>query len=301
MDGLLALASDYTVRTVVLGSAVLGVVSGVLGCFAVLRRQGLLGDALAHAALPGICLAFLLTDTKTTPVLLLGAGVSAWLGALLLLEISRQTRLGEDAALAIVLAVFFGVGLVLLTVINRHRAGNQAGLDRYLFGQAATLVAEQVVVMGVLALVALLATALLAKELKLLCFDPDFAASLGFGTRPLSAALTTLLVVAIIIGLQTVGVVLMAAMVVGPAAAARQWTDRLSVMIGLAALFGALAGVGGALLSLSGPRIPTGPVIVLVLTGIVLVSLFVAPARGLVPTWWRTRGRPGGRGRARWA
>lgn len=282
---------DYTLRNVALGSALLGVVSGVLGCFAVLRRQGLLGDALAHAALPGICLAFLLTGSKAPLALMFGAALAGWLGALLLLYIVRRTPLGEDAALGIVLSVFFGFGIVLLTFIQRTGDANQAGLDKYLFGQAATLVWENVLTMGVLGALALAVVGVLYKEFKLITFDPGFAASLGFGTRRLSVLLTSLIVVAIVIGLQTVGVVLMAAMLVGPAAAARQWTNRLSRMIALAAVFGAASGVSGALISISESRIPTGPMIILSLTVIVVISLLFGSARGLAWEWLASRRR----------
>jgi len=282
---------DYTLRNVALGSALLGVVSGVLGCFAVLRRQGLLGDALAHAALPGIGLAFLLTGLKAPIVLMTGAALAGWLGALLLLYIVRRTPLGEDAALGIILSVFFGFGIVLLTFIQRTGDANQAGLDKYLFGQAATLVWENVLTMGVLGALALAVVGVLYKEFKLITFDPGFAASLGFGTRWLSVLLTSLIVVAIVIGLQTVGVVLMAAMLVGPAAAARQWTNRLSRMMALAAVFGAAAGVSGALISISESRIPTGPMIILSLTVIVLFSLVFGSARGLAWEWLAQRRR----------
>lgn len=288
---LLDLVFDYTLRNVALGSALLGVVSGVLGCFAILRRQGLLGDALAHAALPGICLAFMLTGLKAPIVLMLGAAIAGWLGTLLLLYIVRQTPLDEDAALGIILSVFFGFGIVLLTFIQRTGDANQAGLDKYLFGQAATLVEENVITMAVLGGVALSVVTLLYKEFKLITFDADFAASLGFGTRRLSILLTSLIVIAIVIGLQTVGVVLMAAMLVGPAAAARQWTNRLSRMIALAALFGAASGVSGALISISESRIPTGPMIILSLTVIVLLSLAFGSARGVVWDWLRHRRR----------
>ena len=238
METLHDLIFDYTLRNVALGSALLGIVSGVLGSFAVLRRQGLLGDSLAHAALPGICLAYLLTGSKATLVLLLGAAVAGWLGTLLILEIVRETRLSEDTALGVVLSTFFGVGILLLTFIQRRNDANQAGLDKFLFGQAATLVEKNVLTLGVLGGAALLLVALLYKEFKLLAFDPEFAGSLGFDTRLLSVLLTSLIVVAVVIGLQTVGVVLMVAMLIGPAVAARQWTDRLGVMLGLAALFG---------------------------------------------------------------
>lgn len=283
---------DYTLRNVALGSALLGIVSGVLGCFAVLRRQGLLGDALAHAALPGICIAYLLTGSKDSFVLLAGAAVSGTVGAFILLRAVRATRLSEDSMLGVVLSVFFGFGIMLLTFIAKRNDAGQAGLDRFLFGQAATLVEENVITMAVLGLIALLTVALLFKEFKLMTFDPLFAATIGLPTGRLSLLMTALIVIAVVIGLQTVGVVLMAAMLVGPAVAARQWTNRLGVMIGLAALFGALSGVSGALLSVSDSHLPTGPMIILCLTLIVAISLLFAAERGLVWEWLRRRTTP---------
>jgi len=285
------LLSDYTARNVALGSSLLGVTSGVLGCFAVLRRQGLLGDVLAHAALPGICLAYLLTNSKSSLVLLLGAAIAGWLAALALLQIVQQARLSEDSALGIVLSTFFAAGITLLTFLTKRGDAQGAGLDRFLFGQAAALIEEDVFVIAVLAAIAIGATALFYKEFKLLTFDALFARSIGLPTQALSVLLTSLVVVAIVIGLQTVGVVLMAAMLIGPAVAARQWTNRLGIMIVLAALFGAAAGLAGALLSLSAENIPTGPVTILSLTLIVVLSLLFAPARGLV---WRRLNRSGG-------
>lgn len=289
IDLLRDLIFDYTLRNVALGSALLGIVSGVLGSFAVLRKQGLLGDTLAHAALPGICIAFLLSGTKTQIVLLLGAGIAGWIGTMLLLVIVRQTVLSEDAALGIVLSTFFGIGITLLTYINQRDDANQAGLDKYLFGQAAALVERDVITFAILGGVALLLVLLFYKEFKLLTFDPEFASSIGFGTTKLSILLTSLIVVAVVIGLQTVGVVLMAAMLIGPAAAARQWTNRLATMIVLSATFGALAGVTGALLSFTRQGLPTGPTIVLALTVIVAFSLAFAPARGIVWEWQQRR------------
>jgi manganese/zinc/iron transport system permease protein len=285
------LLSDYTARNVALGSSLLGVTSGVLGCFAVLRRQGLLGDVLAHAALPGICLAYLLTNSKSSLVLLLGAAIAGWLAALALLQIVQQARLSEDSALGIVLSTFFAAGITLLTFLTKRGDAQGAGLDRFLFGQAAALIEEDVFVIAVLAAIAIGATALFYKEFKLLTFDALFARSIGLPTQALSVLLTSLVVVAIVIGLQTVGVVLMAAMLIGPAVAARQWTDRLGVMVALAALFGAAASLAGALISLSAENIPTGPVTILSLTLIVVFSLLLAPARGLV---WRRLNRSGG-------
>ncbi len=279
---------DYTLRTVAMGSAVLGVVSGSLGSFAVLRKQSLLGDAMSHAALPGIVIAFILTRSKFSFVLLLGALVAGWIATLTMTAIVRYTRVKQDSALGLVLSVFFGFGLLLLTYVQRIPDANQAGLNSYLFGQAAALLERDVIAMALLGSVALVLMFLFWKEFKLLSFDPDFGASIGFPMRLIDTLLTTTLVIAIVVGLQAVGVVLMSAMVVAPAAAARQWTNRLSVMVLLAALFGALAGVVGALISSSG-GLATGPTIVLVISAIVVLSLLLAPNRGLLWRWLNRR------------
>ena len=281
--------SDYTLRVVALGAALLGAVSGSLGSFAVLRKQSLLGDAISHAALPGIVLAFLLTGSKATLVLVLGAAVAGWVGTLMVMGVVGATRVKEDSALGLVLSVFFGLGLVLLTYVQRLPLASQAGLDRFLFGQAATLLERDVWVIGGLGGVAVLITLLAWKEFKLLSFDPDFGASLGFPMRGVDVLLTSVLVLAIVIGLQTVGVVLMSAMVVAPGAAARQWTDRTGSMVLLGAVFGAVAGVSGAVLSSLVARLPTGPTIVLCLSAVTLLSLLFAPNRGLIWNWVRTR------------
>ncbi len=280
---------DYTLRTVALGSAVLGIVSGALGAYAVLRKQSLLGDAMSHAALPGIALAFLLTGTKTSLVLILGAAISGWIGTLFIMSIVRSTRIKFDSALGLVLSVFFGFGLVLLTIIQKMPDATQAGLDKFLFGQAAALLERDVITMAVLGGIAITLMMVFWKEFKLLSFDPEFGASIGFPMRLLDILLTTLIVLAIVLGLQTVGVVLMSAMIVAPAAAARQWTDRLGTMVLLSSVFGALAGIVGALLSSTIQRLPTGPTIVLCISTIVLVSLFFAPRRGLFWNWIRER------------
>jgi manganese/zinc/iron transport system permease protein len=280
---------DYTLRTVALGAASIGIVSGALGCFAVLRKQSLMGDAISHAALPGIVLAFLLTRSKEPVVLMLGAIAAGLVGTLLLIRIVGSTRIKYDSALGFVLSVFFGLGLMLLTYVQHLPDASQAGLDKFLFGQAATLLQRDVLTMLALGSIVFLLMAVFWKEFKLLSFDPQFGSSLGYPVRNLDILLTTLLVVSIVIGLQAVGVVLMSAMVIAPATAARQWTNRLGVMVFLAALFGAFSGVSGAVLSSVTPRLSTGPTIVLIICGVVLISLFFAPNRGLVWNWARHR------------
>ena len=261
---------DYTFRTVALGSGIMGIVSGMLGAFAVLRRQSLLGDAMSHAALPGIVLAFIITGSKEPLALMIGAAVAGWIGALFVTAIISTTRIKQDSALGLILATFFGLGLVLLTWVQTFPNAAQAGLDRYLFGQAATLLERDVAAMAAIGGAALLVLALFWKECAILSFDPDFARSMGLPVHLLSVLLTSLLVAAISIGLQAVGVVLMSALIVAPAVAARQWTDRLGVMVVLSGVFGAVAGVGGVVLSGAAARLPTGPVIVVCISALAL-------------------------------
>ena len=284
MDLFTALLSDYTLRTVALGTALLGAVSGALGSFAVLRRQSLLGDAISHAALPGIGLAFLITGSKLPLVLMIGAALTGWLATAAVMVVTNNSRVKYDSALGLSLSVFFGLGLVVLTFIQKLPDARQAGLDAFLFGQAASLIDRDVQTMAGLGGLVLLLVVLFWKEFKLVSFDEGFARSLFLPVRRLDLLLTTLLVIAIVIGLQTVGVVLMSAMIVAPAAAARQWTHRMGAMIWISMGIGAASGVTGAVLSTGALRLPTGPTIVLCVTVLVLVSMMVAPARGLI---WR--------------
>jgi manganese/zinc/iron transport system permease protein len=274
---------NYTVTTVALGTAALGAVAGALGSFAVLRRQSLLADAVSHAALPGVVIAYLMTSSKDPLTLSLGAAIAGWLGALAVLAIIRLSRVPFDSALALVLSVFFGLGLLLLTSLQKRADARQAGLERFLFGEAATLLAQDVTTIVILGSIVIGVLILGWKEFKLLAFDPGFAAGLGLPVVLLDAVLMLLLVVAIVLGLQAVGVVLMSALVVAPAVAARQWTHRLGWMVILAAIFGATSGVVGTIvgdaLSKPGRPVPTGPT-----TNLVATHPKPKAARSTVPT-----------------
>jgi manganese/zinc/iron transport system permease protein len=289
MEQLLDLIFDYNVRHIALGSAVLGIISGALGCFAVLRRQALLGESVSHAALPGIVLAFMLLGTRAHIVLLIGAAITGWIAMLGMIAIVRMTRIKDDSAFALMLSVFFGGGLVLLTILQKSSSAGQGGLDSYLFGQAAALITEDVISMSILGVLILGVMLLFWKEFKLLSFDRTFAASQGFPVLTLDIVLTALLVMATVIGLKAVGVMLMSAMLIAPAAAARQWTDRLGVMVALAGVFGAVAGVGGTFMSTLARGLATGPAIVVCISIIVAFSLLFAPNRGMVWEWLQAR------------
>jgi len=254
----------------------------MLGSFAVLRKQSLLGDAISHAALPGIAIAFLITGAKDSNVLLLGALVSGLIGTFWIRGIISKTHLKSDTALGLILSLFFGFGMLLLTFIQKQPNANQAGLDKYLFGQAATLLERDVWMMTIVTSICLFVVLLFWKEFKILLFDADYTKTLGFNTKFIDILITTFIVLAIVLGLQTVGVVLMSAMLLAPAAAARQWTNSLGVMVLLAAIFGAFSGVFGTAISASQNNLSTGPVIVIVAGVFVLISFIFSPSRGLL-------------------
>jgi manganese/zinc/iron transport system permease protein len=274
---------DHTLTVVALGAAVLGATGGMLGSFAVLRRQSLLGDVLAHAALPGLCLGWLVAG-RSLPALMAGALVAGALAALSVGGIARFTRLKPDAAQGIVLSVFFAAGVVLLSHVQATGGAGAAGLSAFLFGQAAAMLTSDVWAMAAVGTLAAAAVVLLWPRLKLVGFDPGFAAVLGLPVARIEAALTVLTAMAIVVGLQMVGVVLMTAMLIAPAVAARAWVTRLRPMVLLAAGFGVVAGVGGAVISTLARGLATGPVVVLIATALAAVSLALAPGRGLV---WR--------------
>ena len=287
-QALFGLRFTYTVRVVALGGAILGLLSGALGCFAVLRRESLVGDALSHAALPGVAIAFLLAGRELSP-LLVGAGVASWLGLRFVAALLTTTRIKQDTALGIVLASWFAAGIALLAYIQSIPDASQAGLDHFIFGQAAAIIESDVRLVSVVGAVVLLALALLWKEFKLVTFDAEFAGANGFRVGLINALLSTLIVVTIVLGLQLAGVILMVGMLIAPGVAARQWTQKLDQMVILAAVFGAFSGGFGAVISALDSDIPTGPMIIVVAFALVLMSLFLAPGRGLL--WSRLRGR----------
>lgn len=288
----LTLQAGFNSAVVVAGTACLGVAAGVIGSFMLLRKRALVSDALSHATLPGIALAFLAAtwlglEGRSLPVLLAGALVSGALGVLAIQAISRHTRLPEDAAIGAVLSVFFGVGVVLLSHIQTLPTGNQAGLKTFILGQTAAMNRTEAAAIAALALAAVAASALLFKEFRLLCFDPDFAAGQGWPTRRIDLALMGLTTLVTVIGLQTAGLILIIALLIVPPAAARFWTERLGVMVVVAAALGGASGWIGASLSALVPRLPAGAVIVLVAGALFVASFLFAPARGVVATAWR--------------
>ncbi len=282
----------HTFRTVAGGAAAMGLVAGVIGSFAVARGQSLMGDAVSHATLPGIVLAAMLVGVREPWVLIAGACVTGVAAATAISLTARSTPVKFDSALALVLTAAFGLGMVLLVAHSRGESA-QAGLNSFLFGQAAAIVAADLLTIGVAAVLVLAAVAWRWNEFRAICFDFEFAQVAGVAVRRIDLLLVLLLVVTIAAGLKVVGVVLMSAMLVAPAVAARQWSDRFAVVTALSAGFGAAGGVAGAFLSILGPSLATGPLVVLSLGAIAVLSILGAPRHGVVAEYLRSRRRRG--------
>ena len=275
------LLGDPTVITVTLGAMLLGLTAGALGSFALLRRQSLLGDAMSHAALPGVVIGYLIAGGRSLPAMLGGALVTGLLAALLALVLTSRHRIKSEASLGAALGTGFALGVVLLSYVQRQPGAGGAGLEAFLWGQAAATLRSDLYVIGALAVVSLALVWLTFARLKLVTFDPVFARANAMPVGVYDALLTGLLALAIVIGLQLVGVVLMSALVVAPAVAARQFSGSLTTMFWLAGLIGAFSAVVGALLSAALPGLSTGPVVVLVASFVVIASLALTRGRGV--------------------
>lgn len=261
---------------------ILGASAAIVGCFSFLRKRALVGDAIAHSILPGVCLAFMVSGSKNPLYLIIGAFITGWLSLLLIDAITRTTKLKSDTAIGIILSVFFGVGILLLTSIQHSGNASQAGLDKFLFGKAASLTKDDVYIFGTIALILIAVVILFYKEFKLISFNPDYAKVIGLPVRFLEFMLATITVLAVAVGIQAVGVVLMAALLITPASGARFWTDKLSVMILIATAFGAISGFLGSYISYIAPAMPTGPWIVMCLSMLTIGSIWFAPRTGML-------------------
>ncbi|MEF2248642.1 MULTISPECIES: metal ABC transporter permease [unclassified Paenibacillus] len=282
---------SHNAQWVLLSTLVLGMAAGTIGCLAYWKRQSLMSDALSHAALPGVIIGFMLAGTKSLPIMISGAAVSALIGAWLIQWIRTSTRVKEDAAMGIILSVFFGSGIMLLTFVNRMSGGSQSGLDSFIFGQAASMVYKDVVMMTVLALIVLFIAIVAFKEWKLYLFDPQYAKGLGLSNRWMNSIYVLVMVLVIVIGIQAVGVILMAALMIIPAVSARYWTHSFKWMLILSALFGGGSGMFGTLISTMGKGWPTGPFIVIAAAALFLVSLTFGASKGLLVIFLQQRGQ----------
>jgi len=283
---------DYNTRVVVLGTMMLGIACGLVGTFMLLRKRALMGDALSHATFPGICLAYIIFQTwtgngKSLPVLLAGATVTGVIGLGCVLFIRHFTRLKDDAAMAIVLSVFFGFGTALRGVVAKMEIGNTAGLDGFIYGKTASMIASDAITIGGVALLCAIVAVVMFKELRLLCFDSAYARGIGRSVLGLDVLLMGLVTLVTVVGLQAVGLILVIALLIIPAAAARFWTNRLATMACIAAVFGAVSSVGGAVVSAHVTNVPSGAAIVITAATLFCVSALVGTTGGVL--WKKAR------------
>lgn len=295
----LLLQLGYNATLVTLGACLLGIAAGVAGTFLFLRKRALVSDAISHATLPGVGLAFILmvafgADGRSLFGLLLGAGVSAAVGLLCVHWLTTRTRLGEDAAIGAVLSVFFGLGIVILTVIQTMNSGRQAGLEGFLLGSTAGMLRSDAVLLAVSAATVLALVLLLRRPLELAAFDPGYAEAAGWSLARIDLAMMGIVLVVTVVGLKVVGLILIVALLIVPAVSARFWTDRSDRVVVIAGLVGGASGYIGAALSSVAPALPTGPIIVLVGFGLFMVSLLFSPGRGVLASvlmHWRYQRR----------
>ncbi|MBU3033446.1 metal ABC transporter permease [Tritonibacter mobilis] len=283
----LFLQLGYNATLVAIGAALLGAASGITGTFLFLRKRALVSDAVSHATLPGVCVAFLVLvalggDGRNLAGLLIGSAVSAGIGLWCMNWLTRNTRLAEDAAIGAVLSVFFGFGVVLLTVIQTLGVGRQAGLEGFLLGSTAGMLYSDALVIAAGGAAVLFLILLTRRPMTMVAFDPEYAAARGLPVDKVDMLMMGLVMAVTVVGLKVVGLILIVALLIIPPVTARFWTERADQVVILAGVLGAVAAYLGAAISASAPNLPTGPIIVLMSFALFALSLLVAPNRGVL-------------------
>jgi len=268
---------------IILGTALLGITSAVLGVFTLLKKQALIGDAISHTTLPGVVIFFILTSSKRVNVLIIGAGISAFLAIMLMRVIKKYSKIENDAILALLLSSFFGFGKFLISYVSRiNPEYSKVRLDDFVFGQAATILREDIIILAVVLIIVLTIIFITWRHLKIQIFDNEFYRSLGFSSNLIEFLTSFITIIVIVAGIKTVGVILMSSLLIAPAIAARQWSDKLFNNVLISSIFGLIAAVFGSLYSVNTKNMPTGPAIVVIGTLIAIVSILLAPKRGLL-------------------
>lgn len=274
--------SSYTFKAVTIGCSILGMVSAVIGNFTVLKKESLVGDGVAHASLAGVCLAFLITGRKELYVLLFGALLIALLCISLIYYIEKYSKVKFDSAIALILSSFFGLGMVLLSYLKRIPGAKKAGLNRFIFGQASTIILQDIYIIVGLGIILLTVLILFWKEIKISIFDSEYAKTLGIDSGKMKFLVSILIIINIIVGIEIAGVILITAMMIAPALAARQWSDKLYVVVIISAIFGFLSGAIGSIISTLDTSLPTGPLIVVLSSLFLILSLLFSTKRGII-------------------
>ena len=280
---------DANVRFVLLGCVILSVIASLVGSFSFFRKRALVGDAVAHGLLPGICLSFLFTQKKEGIALLIGALCSGWIALLCIEYLTKRTKIKQDTALALTLSIFFGLGIYLLTYIQQNVHAEQSGLDTFLFGKAAAMIMHDVWMFSVLATTTFIGILMCFRGFIMLSFNAAYGQGIGLPMRGITHMLNFLTILTIILGIQTVGIVLMVALLIAPSASARFWTRKLHTFLFISIGIGALSSIIGVYISYAAPHMPTGPWIVVTLSLLALISFLFGTHNG----WLKQRGRMG--------
>ena len=261
-------------------SIMVGIICGVIGCFIILRGMALMGDAIAHAVLPGVAISYMLGINFFYGAVATGILTSFGIGA-----ISRNSRIKTDSSIGLVFSAFFALGIILIT-----KAGSATDLTQILFGNVLSVRTSDMWLTLIIGAFVVLVVVLFFKELLISSFDETMAAAYGLKTRLIHYTIMFLLTLVTVASLQTVGVILVVSMLITPASTAYLLTNRLSVMVVLAGLFGALSSVIGLYFSFL-YNLPSGPVIALATTSLFLLAFLFAPKQGIVSKKIRTFGK----------
>lgn len=304
MDSPFIFFTDAVLRGPTIGCMLMCLASALVGVIVFLRKQSLLGEALSHTAYPGVVLGVIiagslsLNDTYETEIALLilfGAFFSALLGLRVIQLLTSKLKIRSDSALCFALSGFFGIGITLASHVQFSHPALYRQIQAYLYGQAATMSDIHIVVYGILSLVVLLILWIFYKEIQVILFNTEYAKSLNIHVEMIDGLIFLLTVLSVVIGIRSVGVVLMSAMLIAPAVAARQYTNKLHLMLFLAAFVGVVSAFFGNYFSVELSQhfalqypleyiaLPTGPMIVLVASIVCLLSLLFSPERGLIP------------------
>jgi manganese/zinc/iron transport system permease protein len=293
--------TDPVLQAPTIASMLMCLASALIGVIVFLRRRSLLGEALSHASYPGVVLSILITalffpraHDALSPIVLIGGFCSCLLGYLLIEKMERSWKVKNDAALCFVLSIFFGVGVLVASKLQFSHALWSQTAHLFLYGQAATMTNVHIYLYASLCVLIAAALVFLFHSLRIAIFDRDYGKTVGVPIKAVDAIVSFLLILAIVIGIRSVGVVLMAGMLIAPAIAARQFSNRLKTLFFLAGLIGAFSGFFGNYLSVEIPEwgkrqgwdwkfsLPTGPMILLTASGICMLSLLLAPKSGFV-------------------
>lgn len=267
------IANNYILIIVIIGTTLIGCVSGILGTIITLRKEALVGNALAHASFPGVILSFMIMKNKNMELLLIGAGCFSAISLIIIKKIKKYSKIKYDSSLALILSGFFGLGQVLLSIVQNTGNPNQSGLENFIFGEVATILFSDIEIISIISIIVIFIIILLRKEIKLFIFDEEFFKSLGYSSKILDGLITILVIVVIMIGIRFIGVILMTSVLIAPSIAARQWSNSFYNNLILSGFFGGISGFLGTLVSLNNPDLSIGPIIVVISSLIAVASI----------------------------